>query len=53
MGVGFGPRSVWDMVVRLSKCDLQKTISPYVVILFTFRVNDYFSQLLYKSSNNV
>lgn len=40
------------MVVHLSKCDLEKKISPRVAILFTFRVNDDFSQLPYKSDDN-
>lgn len=47
----FLPRSVCEMVVHLSKCNLSKKISTYIVVLFTF-VNNTFCQLLYKSHNN-
>lgn len=38
----FLPKSVYDMVIHLSKSNLLKKISAYIVVQFAFHVNNNF-----------
>ena len=46
----FLPKSVYDMVIHLSKSNLLKEISAYIVVQFAFHVNNNFGYLLYINS---
>lgn len=48
----FLPKSVYDTVIHLSKSNLLKKISAYIVVQFAFHVNNNFGQLTYKPNNN-